>query len=282
MVFCRAEQSLYQSYSSEDMPKRSFKSAPAQKALSHSLERINARVLPWPFSLCKPSTTPFSSLSSCCEMALRALGRSSDSTVMVPACGAGILEILRAAPSDEARQRCWETAAFSHCLLAATTLRREKRPNMIAAWWTPASSERGSLGARRDAVQCKLANHCLAWMDGPRQSGSAVSRRALVTCANGAISTRHDVLDTPRESVDLTIITLSRPHDCYDWPAGILTSDCSPSRCYTYNLTTPRTFPNRSLFRRRSPALVCPALGDRKPFQPYQPTNHFSTNIHCE
>jgi hypothetical protein len=90
------------SYSSGDMPNRSFKSAPAQNALSHSLVRIKARVLPSPFSLCKPSTTPFSSLSSCCEIALRALGRSSDSTVMVPACGAGMLEILRAAPRDEA------------------------------------------------------------------------------------------------------------------------------------------------------------------------------------
>ena len=92
----------YQSYSSGDIPKRSFRSAPAQKALSHSLERINARVLPFPSSLCKPSTTPLSSLRSCCEMALRAFGRSSESTVIVPACGAGMLEILRAAPREEA------------------------------------------------------------------------------------------------------------------------------------------------------------------------------------
>ena len=129
------------SYSSGDMPKRSFKSAPAQKALSHSLAKIKARVLPLPPSACKPSTTPFSSLNSFFEMALRALGRSSDRTVMVPECGAGILEILRADLSADAYERCcccccccWQTAAFSHCLLAATTtLRRETRPNIVAS-----------------------------------------------------------------------------------------------------------------------------------------------------
>ena len=125
------------SYSSGDMPKRSFKSAPAQKALSHSLAKIKARVLPLPPSACKPSTTPFSSLNSFVEMALRALGRSSDRTVMVPECGAGMLEILRADLNADAYERCccccWQTAAFSHCLLAATTtLRRETRPNIVA------------------------------------------------------------------------------------------------------------------------------------------------------
>jgi len=94
------------SYSSGDMPNRSFKSAPAQKALSDSLARIKALVLPLPPSSCKPSTTPLNSLSSCCEIALRALGRSSDRTVMVPACGAGMLEILRADLNADAYERC--------------------------------------------------------------------------------------------------------------------------------------------------------------------------------
>jgi hypothetical protein len=94
------------SYSSGDMPSLSFKSAPAQKALSDSLAKIKALVLPLPPSSCKPSTTPLSSLSSCVEMALRALGRSSDRTVIVPACGAGMLEILRADRSPEAYERC--------------------------------------------------------------------------------------------------------------------------------------------------------------------------------
>jgi hypothetical protein len=43
---CTIESAI--SYSSGDMPKRSFKSAPAQKALSDSLARIKARVLPLP------------------------------------------------------------------------------------------------------------------------------------------------------------------------------------------------------------------------------------------
>ena len=94
------------SYSSGDMPNRSFKSAPAQKALSDSLARIKALVLPLPPSSCKPSTTPLNSLSSCCEIAFRALGRSSDRTVMVPACGAGMLEILRADLNADAYERC--------------------------------------------------------------------------------------------------------------------------------------------------------------------------------
>ena len=94
------------SYSSGDMANRSFKSAPAQKALSDSLAKIKARVLPLPPSSCKPSTTPLSSLNSWVEIAFRALGRSSDRTVMVPACGAGMLEILRADLSPDAYDRC--------------------------------------------------------------------------------------------------------------------------------------------------------------------------------
>lgn len=84
------------------MSSLSFKSAPAQNASSASLDKIKARVLPCPFSACKPSTTPLSSFSSCLEMALRALGLFSDRTVMLPACGAGMLEILIAEPSEVA------------------------------------------------------------------------------------------------------------------------------------------------------------------------------------
>lgn len=73
---------------------RSLRSAPAQKASSDSLARIKARVVPLPLSRCRPSTTPLNSDSSCVERAFLAAGRFSESTVMLPECGAGTLEIL--------------------------------------------------------------------------------------------------------------------------------------------------------------------------------------------
>lgn len=81
-------------YSSGVKVNLSFKSAPAQKASSLSLAKINALVLPFPTSACRPSTTPLSSDSSCFDIALRALGLFSDSTAMLPVCGAGTLLIL--------------------------------------------------------------------------------------------------------------------------------------------------------------------------------------------
>lgn len=77
------------SYSSSLKVTRSFRSAPAQKALSCSLARISARVAPFSPSCAIDWISRLSSLSSCTEMALRACGRFRERILMFPACGAG-------------------------------------------------------------------------------------------------------------------------------------------------------------------------------------------------
>jgi len=67
----------------------SLRSAPAQKLVSISLAKINARVDHWSPSLCRLLTCCVSSVSSCRDIALRAAGRLSESIRMLPQCGAG-------------------------------------------------------------------------------------------------------------------------------------------------------------------------------------------------
>lgn len=70
---------------------RSFRSAPAQKASSLSLVNTSARIPLCSPVACSLSTISLSSLSSWREMALRARGRFSETTVISPVCGAGML-----------------------------------------------------------------------------------------------------------------------------------------------------------------------------------------------
>lgn len=81
-------------YSSGVKVRRSFRSAPAQNALSLSLARMRARVGPLSPSAWMDSTAWLSSASNCLEMALRVLGRFKDRILMLPACGAGTEVIL--------------------------------------------------------------------------------------------------------------------------------------------------------------------------------------------
>lgn len=73
-----------------------------------------ARVLPVPPSRCRPSTTLPSSERSCLEIALRACGRFNETTVMLPLCGAGTLEIF----SDDWSALYHAGLPLSHCLAA--------------------------------------------------------------------------------------------------------------------------------------------------------------------
>ena len=110
-------------YSSGVKVNLSFRSAPAQKASSLSEARINALVLPFPPSACRPSITPLSSDNSCLDKALRALGLFNDSTAMLPVCGAGTLLILIVDDKLVACRTC--LVLFSHC--RATPLRQTVR-----------------------------------------------------------------------------------------------------------------------------------------------------------
>lgn len=76
-------------YSSSVNPTRSFRSAPAQNALSDSEATTSARVGPLSPSAWMPSISWRSSASSCLLIALRAAGRFSEMMRMLPACGAG-------------------------------------------------------------------------------------------------------------------------------------------------------------------------------------------------
>jgi hypothetical protein len=87
---------LVQTHSSCVKVARSFKSAPAQKLVSMSLAKINARVEPFSPSLCMLLTWWCSSESNCRDIALRAAGRLRDKIRMLPECGAGTFVTLRA------------------------------------------------------------------------------------------------------------------------------------------------------------------------------------------
>jgi len=129
-------------YSSGVMLSLSFRSAPAQKATSLSLARMRARVLPIPRSRCRPSTTPLSSESSWREMALRARGRLKETTAMLPAWGAGTLEILMVDDSDVVAY-----CRLSACHGLAEPERPKARGSATVAMLYPSSHHRR---ARRD------------------------------------------------------------------------------------------------------------------------------------
>lgn len=136
-------------YSSGVISSLSFKSAPAQNAWSLSLARINALVPPWPFSLCRPSTTPPNSESRCVETALRAWGLFSEITAMLPAWGAGMLAILMA---DDKEVEYRTARPLSHCLAKPWGLTARARPHCMMRWLHLTASAKLELLAQDSTV----------------------------------------------------------------------------------------------------------------------------------